>query len=331
MAMQKQIGWGVIATGGISKVFSEGLAAAGDARRVAVGSRTEEKAVDFARQYGFERSYGSYEQLAADPEVDVVYIGTPHTLHCENTLMCLEAGKSVLVEKPFAMNAQEARQMVEKAREKGLYLMEAMWTRFLPVTDKVLEWLGGGAIGKANLFLGSFGISAMHLPPESRIRAPELGGGALLDLGVYPVSYSSLVFGSQPEEIACLAYLKDGIDQRSGMVFQYAGGQTAVLNCAIDSRTSLQAEVCGPDGRILIHGPLYCPTRAELWRGDQCAEKVDVPFTQGNGYTFEAKAVMEDLRAGRTENQMMPLDESVAIVETLDRVRQQWGLRYPME
>lgn len=326
--MQGPIHWGILGTGSIARKFATGLSVLPDAKLAAVGSRGQETAEAFGDEFDVPRRHPSYEALANDEQVDVIYVATPHSLHRENTLLCLAAGKAVLCEKPFAINAAQADEMIAAARARGLFLMEAMWTRYLPATVKLRELLAAGAIGDVRLVAADFGFRA-GADPGRRLFNPALGGGALLDVGVYPVSLASMIFGGPPERIASLAALGEtGVDEQAGMVLGYDDGRLAVLHTAIRTRTAHEAQVYGTDGRIRVPD-FWHATHLLVVRGGR-EERVDAPF-DGNGYNHEAAEVMDCLRGGRTESDVMPLDESLSVMQTLDRIREQWGLRYPME
>ena len=327
--MDRKIRWGILATGNIARSFVAGLQLAADAEFSAVGSRSLDGAEKFAREFGFQRSHGSYEDLANDPDVDVVYVATPHPMHRENTLMCLAAGKAVLCEKPFAINAREAEEVIRFAREHRVFLMEAMWTRFLPVLVRVRELLTEGAIGEARMLQADFGFRA-KLDPKSRLFDPQLGGGALLDVGIYPVALASMVFGP-PSRISSMAHIGEtGVDEQGAMILGYPQGQLAVLSTAIRTTTPHDAVIMGTEGNIRINPPWWQPTSLTLTRGREEATTIDLPY-EGNGYQHEAEEVMRCLRAGKLESETMPLDETLATMQTLDEIRAQWGLKYPME
>lgn len=325
----EKIRWGILSTGGIAAKFVEGLRELPDAEVVAVGSRTAASADAFAERYGIPRRHASYEALAADPAVDVVYIGTPHPLHAGNTMLCLEAGKPVLCEKPFAINAGEARAMAALARERGLFLMEAMWTRFRPHMVELRRLLAAGAIGEPRLVRAELCFRA-PFDPAHRLFSPELGGGALLDVGVYPISFAHMVFGA-PERIVSMAdFGATGVDEQMAVTLGYPGGRLAVCVAATRTATAPAARVAGTEGQIDIPSPWWPPSALVLRRPDGSEERIEPPAA-GNGYQYQAAEVHACLRAGRTESATMPLAESIAILETLDAVRAQWGLKYPME
>jgi dihydrodiol dehydrogenase / D-xylose 1-dehydrogenase (NADP) len=328
--MADKVRWGILGTGNIAKQLARGLAVLPDAELLAVGSRSQESADGFGEQFDVERRYASYADLVSDPDVEVVYVATPHSLHRESSLLCLRAGKAVLCEKPFAINATEAREVVAMARERHLFLMEAMWTRFLPVLGRVRELLTDGVIGDVRMVTADFGFRA-PFNPQGRLFNPELGGGGLLDVGIYPVSLASMVFGSRPARVSSMAHLGEtGVDEQAAMILGYEQGQLAILSSAVRTHTPQEAFLVGTEGWIRVHTPWWKPAALTVSVEGQEDRTETLPF-EGNGYNYEAAEVMACLRAGKLESDVMPLDETLAIMETLDRIRGQWGLRYPME
>jgi predicted dehydrogenase len=324
-----KIRWGILGTGRIARTFARGLALLPDAVLVAVGSRSQATADAFGDTFDVPRRHASYVALAGDPDVDVVYVATPHSLHRDNSRLCLQAGKAVLCEKPFAINAGEAQDVIALARKNGCFLMEAMWTRFLPVLEKVRHLLGDSAIGEVRMLIADFGFDA-PFDPQSRLFDPHLGGGALLDVGVYLVSLASMLFGP-PTRITGMAHLgQTGVDEQAAVTLGYEGGQLAVLATAIRTRTPQEALLAGTEGHIRIHSQWWHPTTLTLSIHGQEDDVMHLPF-EGNGYSYEATEVMDCLRAGKLESDLMPLDETLAIMRTMDHIRAQWGLRYPME
>ncbi len=323
-----KINWGILATGKIAAAMAKGLARVPDAHLAAVGSRTKEAADKFGRRFGIPKRYGSYEDLARDPDIDVVYVSTPHNLHYENCLMLIREGKAVLCEKPFTINAAQAAEVISLAKEKKCFVMEAMWTRFLPAIVRVREILTKGHLGEIRMLSAGFGFKAVF-DPSHRLFNPSLGGGALLDVGVYPVSLASMVFG-QPAQISSQCHLGDtGVDEQSAVLLRYELGQMAVLAAAVRTEIPQDAYIIGTKGRLRIYSPWWQSQKLSLKFGKR--EKVlKLPF-KGNGFSFEAEEVMRCIREGRLESQIMPLDESLSIMETMDTVRAQWGLKYPME
>jgi predicted dehydrogenase len=313
--------WGILGTGRIAGIFAEGLRSVDDAELVAVGSRTDAAARAFGQRFGVARCDASYAALANDPDVDAIYVATPHTLHKQNTLLCLAAGKPVLCEKPFAINAGEAGEMIAAARERGLFLMEAMWTRFLPHIVRLRELLAAGTIGDVRMLKADFCFRT-ELNPQSRLFDPALGGGGLLDVGIYPVSLASMILGP-PERIVSMADLgATGVDEQAALVFGYPAGQLAVLTAATRTATPHEALICGTAGQIRIQHSWWEPSRMILTLPGRLDQPIDPP-TIGNGYNYEAIEVGRCLRAGRRESDVVPLDETLAIMRTLDQVRAQ--------
>ena len=329
--MNAAIRWGILGTGAIAKKFVTGLKSVPDAQIAAIGSRKQDTADAFAKEFGASKAHASYEALASDPEVDAIYVSTPHQLHCVNTLLCLDHGKAVLCEKPFAINTREAQQMVSRAREKKRFLMEAMWTRFLPAMAQARKWIAEGRIGEPRMVMADFGFRG-DLNADSRLFAPEYGGGSLLDVGIYPLSFASMIFGGKkPHAITGSAHLgATGVDEQAAYVLTYDAGRLAVLASAVRTETPYDAYVLGTEGRIQLHSPFWCTTKATLKIGENEPTVFEQPH-QGNGYEYQAMEVMRCLRAGETESPGMPLAESIVLMETMDVLRAQWGLKYPMD
>ncbi|QHW29674.1 Gfo/Idh/MocA family oxidoreductase [Paenibacillus rhizovicinus] len=326
--MNSVIGWGFIGAGGITKRVINDLKEMKDGRLAAVYSRTGANAEQLATPYG-AKAYTDCEMMIRDPEVDAIYVATPHHLHMEHACLALTLGKPVLCEKPLAPNAAQVRAMVEKSRETGTYLMEAMWTRFFPVTRKVMQWVSEGAIGDVHYLTADFGFSASE-NPESRLFNPATAGGSLLDVGVYAVSYASMIFGSKPVEVLSRSRsASTGVDSRMACLLEYENGQMASLFSSISTSTPQEVRIIGTKGHIEVPR-FWSPTEARLFVGNQLADECK-DARVGEGFRFEFEAVQEDLRAGRKENALMTHDESIAIAETLDQLRAQWGLVYPFE
>jgi predicted dehydrogenase len=323
------IRWGILSTGKIARAFATALKALPDAKLLAVGSRHRITADEFAINYDIPRAYDSYEALAADPDVDVVYIGTPHPMHAENALMCLRAGKHVLCEKPFAMNARQAKAMIDLARQERRFLMEAMWTRFIPAVVEAKRIVDQGVLGKVWMMSGAFCFSA-PFNPKGRLFAPELGGGSLLDVGVYVLSFASWLFG-KPKRIQSAARLgSTGVDEHAVMQLIYEDGELAALSSAIRLKMPIEVLLAGTEGYLTIHEPFYKANRFTITPVEGEPRSYSVPY-EGNGYQFQALEVMRCLQAGSLESPTMPLDETLQIMQTMDAIREQWGLKYPNE
>jgi predicted dehydrogenase len=322
------IHWGILGPGSISTKFAQGLEAVPDARISAVGSRDLDRAKAFADNFNAPNAYGSYEALVADPDVDVIYIGTPHSFHKDHTLLCLNAGKHVLCEKPFAINAAEAQEMVTFARKKKLFLMEAMWSRYLPTLVKVRELIADGAIGDLRMVQADFGFRA-GVNPEGRLFKPALGGGALLDVGIYPLSLAHMVLGT-PDRITSMAELgSTGVDEQTAFILGYDSGPMAVLSTAIRTNTPQEAAFIGTSGWIKIHSPWWISDTLIL-KTDGGEQMISCPLV-GNGYNYEAVEAGNCIQAGKLESDIMPLDETLALIKIMDQIRAQIGLKYPME
>jgi dihydrodiol dehydrogenase / D-xylose 1-dehydrogenase (NADP) len=323
-----KIKWGLLAPGGIAHQFARGLKVIPDAELIAVGSRSIERANKFADEFDIPRRYGSYDDLVSDPDVDVIYVATQHPFHKDCTILCLKARKAVLCEKPFAINTEQVKEMIARARACKQFLMEAIWTRFLPVMVKVREWLAEGAIGEPRILTADFGFRA-GLDPEGRLFKPESGGGGLLDVGVYTIALAYMVFGT-PSKITSLAHIGEtNVDEQAGMLLGYNEGQIAMLSCAVRTNTPQEARIMGTEGSIYIPN-FWHATSATLNAAGKDPEHIEMPF-EGNGYENEAIEVMKCLREGKLESDVVPLSESLSIMETLDSLRLQWGLKYPME
>lgn len=321
--------WGILATGGIAHAFTSDLRTAG-LDVVAVGSRRIDSARAFAETYDIPHAHGSYEELVADPDVDIVYIATPHPSHVDNALLALDHGKHVLVEKPFTLNAVEAAAIRDRAAEKGLLAMEAMWTRYLPHMVRIREILAAGTLGEIRV------VSADHTQkistdPSHRLNDLALGGGALLDLGIYPISFAIDVLGL-PERITALARLSDaGSDAEVATAFVHPGGALSTTVSSSRGAGRNLAQVVGTEARIEIDGVWYTPTsfRVVSPSGDvleEYASEVD-----GRGMQFQALAAERFVTSGAGANDVLPIDESVAIMGVLDEVRRQIGVVYPGE
>ena len=321
--------WGILGCGNIAKKFATGLQALDDAQLVAAGSRTIENANAFADQFSVPNRHGSYEELAADPDVDAVYVATPHPMHKDNSILCLEHGKAVLCEKPFTVNEAEARETIDISRDKNVFLMEAMWTRFLPVIVEVRKRIENGDIGDVRMVSADFGFRA-NINPTGRLWDLNLAGGALMDIGIYTVSFASMIFGMQPTDIAGGAQIGEtGVDEQGALVFGYGEeGQLALLSCAIRARTPHDATIIGSDGYIRLP-TFWSGTKAIIKKGND-EEVIEAPY-DGNGYNCEAAEVARCVRAGLIESPTIPHAETIAIMNTLDRIRSHWGLKYPME
>lgn len=321
------LGWGILATGGIAHAFASDLAHQGF-RLAAVGSRREDAARAFATEFDIPHAHGSYEALVADDSVDVVYVATPHPMHIDNALLAIDAGKHVLIEKPVTLNAKDAARIAQRASERGVIVMEAMWTRFLPHMVRIRELLASGALGEVRTVLADH-TQALPTNPEHRLQNPDLGGGALLDLGIYPVSFAIDVLGLPQGIRAHASMTPTGVDRQTAMILDYADGRQAVLHTALDTAGPNRAAIIGTQGLIEIDRVFYTPTSFTHYdRSWTVIERFEQPVAT-RGMHFQA-AELEARVAGR-EATALPFTESVAIMGVLDEVRRQIGLVYPAE
>jgi len=319
--------WGILGTGLIAKTFATDLQLTDSGVVTAVGSRSQGSADAFADAFDISNRHASYEALVVDPEVDVIYVATPHPMHRDNAILALQAGKPVLVEKPFTMNAAEAREIVGVARENGLFAMEAMWTRFLAHIRVLRDWLDQGVLGEIVTVTADHGQWFAE-DPQFRLFAPELGGGALLDLGIYPVSFASMVLGTPDRVVSISDPAFTGVDAQTSMLFGYGGGAQALLTCTLRAKSPTRASIVGTDARIEIDGDFYAPTRVTLITRSGDITSIESAH-EGRGLRHQADEVAHRLAVGELESPLMTLDETISIMETMDKVQAQTGHSAP--
>ncbi len=324
-----EIRWGIMGTGGIARTFARDLLDDGHTI-AAVGSRTRQRAETFADEFGIPTSHGSYDGLVDDDDVDIVYVATPHPEHAGNAELALSAGKHVLVEKPFTLNAAEAERVVTLGAERGLLVLEAMWTRFLPHVGRIREILREGQIGEVRHFTADH-MQLLPSDPRHRINALELGGGALLDLGVYPLSFASMLFGTADEMRASARFSATGADAATAVVLGYGGRALAVTHCASDLRGTNTATIVGTDARIEIDPTWYEATSFRVIDVEGVVIEEYKTRITGRGMQFQAREAERLIESGRTASDIMPPAESVSIMRTLDEIRAAIGLVYPQE
>jgi predicted dehydrogenase len=322
------IRWGVIGPGTIATGFAEAMQWAEGGTITAVASRSAERAEAFGDRFDIPARYGDYEALAADPDIDVVYVATPHSRHEADTIELLRAGKHVLCEKPFALNARQAARMAEEARTLGLFLMEAIWSRFLPAYRSLVEVIGEGRIGEPLLVEADFGFRR-PVDPAHRHFAAELGGGALLDLGIYPVQLCTLVLGPVERVVADGVVGETGVDEVVTALLHHPGNRLGVVKAALRVGMTCTARIAGTDGSIDLPAMMHCPNSLTV-SSPAGVEHIDAGY-EGNGLRFEIDEVHRCLREGRTESTVVPLHESIALATTLDTIRAELGVVYPGE
>ena len=342
--------WGILATGKIAADFTTALKALSDvAEVVAVASRSQANADAFGDKFGIATRHGSYEALTADPNVDVIYVATPHNFHHAHSLMCLRAGKHVLCEKPMTLNAAQAREVLCEARERGLFFMQGVWSRFFPAYLRLAELVGSdgaGELGEVRNVHCSFGFNDIWRIP--RIQQRDLAGGATLDIGVYAVQAAVLAFGRcMPVAITATGHLNaDGVDISASVTLDYGQGHLAVLNFAVNANLQNECVITGDKASVRLHAPFWCATdvsttRHDLETGasaDPITEHFELPpcdqplnFANSNGFQYEARAVCEAIVKGKTSIAHISDEESLVLMQIMDEVRKQLGVVYPEE
>lgn len=320
--------WGILGAGSIAGALVHAIRAEGGDVR-AVASRSADRAAAFAAEFGVEQGVVGYDTLLADPEIDAVYVATTNDLHHRNTLDAIAAGKAVLCEKPFALNLAQAEEMAAAARTAGVFVMEAMWMRFIPAIEAMLAAVDDGAIGTVRAVHADFAFIS-DAGPGNRLVEPALGGGALLDLGVYPITFAQLVLGA-PSSVAARANLAPtGVDEQVAAVLGFEDGAIATAYASYRAASPMEAQVVGTDGYIRVHAPFHNPDRFDVIGPDGTTTVHEVPHGD-SGYRFEVAEVHRALRAGETESSRRPLSDTLAIMETLDEIRRQVGVAYPGE
>lgn len=328
----KTIRWGILGAGRIARKFASDLQLVEDAELMAVGSRSQQSADEFAHEFPVKYRHDSYEALARNPEVDVIYIATPHNLHYENTLLCLQHGKAVLCEKPFAMNARQAAAMIDLAKEKKLFLMEALWTKFHPHYIKMQEMIGQGTLGEIRAVLVSFGFKPAP-PVPARLFDPALGGGTVMDIGIYNVFIAMSVLGLPDSIDAVMTPAETGVDEQCSVLFRYKNGAMAQLFSTFSSNLATEADICGSEGRIRLTSRFYEPSSTIEFYKDRVDSREIIPVAKepGFGYQYEARHVNDCLKKGLTESPVMTFADTLLLMATLDKIRAAAGLRYPAD
>lgn len=326
--MQK-IRWGILGCGKIARKFADDLKHVADGELVAIGARSRESADLFAATYPVKKVHYDYASLAKDPGVDIIYIATPHGLHHEHTLLCLEHKKAVLCEKAFALNSREAREMVEKARAEGCFLMEALWSKFLPHYQLLKQYLNEGKIGTVKSVLINFGFAPTGILAD-RIYENKLGGGALLDIGIYTVFFAMAALGKPDSLSAVMTPASTGVDEQCAITFRYKDGALAQLFCTFSSNLATEADFNGTKGRIRLTSRFYEPSTTFEYYTDRVDSRQVIPFTRedGWGYQYEIRHVQECLRQGLIESPVMRHEDTLQLMEVLDAIREQAGIVY---
>lgn len=329
--MSRKIRWGILGCGKIANKFASDLKLVDDGVLFAIASRDPSKSESFSKDHKPALVFNSYEALVECADVDAIYVATPHGLHYKHVMLCLQHGKAVLCEKAFALNLGQAREMIDFARRKKVFLMEAFWTKFLPQYQKVMEIIRSGKIGEVKFIQSDFGFKA-PLPRAQRLFDPMLGGGSLLDIGIYPVFMAQSILGKPTQVHAFITPYESGVDEQCAITMKFAGGALAVLSSTFAVETPVEAMIAGTEGRIVMRNRFHnAVATVEMVIGRQEREMIEVHMEPGFGYQFETRHVNECLKKGLTESPVMTHADTLMLMETLDRLRKACDVRYPVD
>lgn len=319
---------GILGAGRIASIMAQTIGQMDEVICYAVAARDQVRAEEFAKAYGFEKAYGSYEELVKDSEVELIYIATPHSHHYEHAKLCIEHGKAVLCEKAFTRNAKEAKEILSLAKEKKVFITEAIWTRFMPSREMIHDLLESGIIGKPMTLTANLGYIIAH---KERIAEPALAGGALLDIGLYPLNFALMVFGNDFDKITSTAILSDkGVDMQNSITLSYRTGEIAVLNSTALALSDRQGIISGDKGYMIVENINNCEKIRIFNTERQEIKCVEVP-QQITGYEYEVEAAMRAIKEGKLECEEMPHEETIRVMEIMDELRKEWGVIYPGE
>ena len=323
------INWGILGTGKIAQKFADDFKYVKHGKILAVASRDNEKAINFSKQFGIEKAYDNYEKLVNDKDIDAIYISSPHHAHCENAILCLNNKKAVLCEKPIAVNEKQLSFMIDAAKKNDAFLMEAMWTYFLPSILKVKEWLNKGLIGDVEFIMADFGFQAEY-DPKSRLFNPEFAGGALLDVGIYPIALSLLVMEQMPDQIISNAKIGNtSIDESNAIILKFNKGQIAQLSSSLVVELKNEASIFGTKGNI--HIPNFWSSKKAFLNIKNKSPEVFENNYPAIGLNFETQEVIDLLLQNKKESPRMPLNRSLQLMRIMDEIRNQIKLKYPFE
>ncbi len=318
---------GILGAGGIARKMAATVNGMDNMELAAIGSRSTEKAAAFAEEFGIPAAYGSYEQLAADSSLELIYVATPHSRHYEDALLCLNSGRNVLCEKPFTVNCKQAESLIQLAKSKGLFIGEAIWTRYLPMRFRLDEILQSGVIGTPSYLTANLGYCINHV---ERLIKPELAGGALLDLGVYTINFALMAFGNAVAEIKSSCNKNEyGVDINNSIIMNFTDGKTAMLHSNMNSLTDLRGIIYGDKGRIQFDNINNCEG-ITVYLNDGTVTRYDTP-QQITGFEYEVQAAADAIAAGSSEAAQMPHSEILRVMKIMDDLRSEWSIRYPFE
>ena len=319
---------GIIGAGWIAEKMAQAIAPLKDIEVYAIASRSIQKAESFANEYNIPKAYGSYAEMVTDPQVDLVYIATPHSHHFEHSMLALESGKPVLVEKAFTANAAQAEKLIQTAKEKGVFITEAIWTRYMPLSYKVKEIMESGIIGEPRIITATL---CYMMENKERIVRADLCGGALLDLGVYALNFARMYFGTDIVRTVSNCHLgRTGMDMHESISLSFADGRMANLQSGALCLNDRQGIISGTEGYIRIDN-INCPESIEVWRNYELVQKFEKPADMVNGYEYQVIECKRCIEKGLTESPMMPHEETVSIMKQMDSLRKEWGVRYPFD
>lgn len=324
--MNSKIRWGIMGLGKIANKFASDLQLSNEAELYAVASRNQEKAKAFGEKYHSQKHYHSYEEMAMDEDIDVIYIATPHSFHFENTMLCLKNNKSVLCEKPMGLNSHQVRAMINEAQLRNLFLMEGLWTRFIPATGKLIDLLRNKSIGDLQYMQADFGFKA-DFDPKSRVFNKSLGGGSLMDIGIYPIYLSLLILGFPTHLNAEARISKTGVDSYCSILLGYENGEKAILESSLEADTPTVAHIYGSKGYIKLHSRFHHSEKISLYQNDELKEVFDLKY-QGHGYIYEIEEVNHCLRNKMIESPNLPHTLSLDLIAIIDQVKAKIGLIY---
>jgi predicted dehydrogenase len=324
--MKRKMRWGIMGLGKIANKFASDLQLSTEAELYAVASRNQEKAKAFGEKFHSQKHYSSYEEMAKDEAIDVIYIATPHSFHFENTMLCLKNNKSVLCEKPMGLDSHQVRAMIKEARSRNLFLMEGLWTRFIPATEKLIELLQKKSIGDLQYMQADFGFKA-NFDPKSRVFNKSMGGGSLMDIGIYPIYLSLITLGFPTHMNAAARVSETGVDSYCSMLFGYENGTKAILESLIEADTPTVAHIYGNKGYIKLHSRFHHSEKISLYQNDELKEEFDLKY-QGHGYIYEIEEVNRCLRNKMIESPKLPHALSLDLIVLIDQVKTKIGLTY---
>lgn len=328
----KEVNWAILGCGKIARKFASDLQYVKNAKLIAVAARDLVTAEKFAKEFPAKHLHTSYQSLVENPEVDVIYVATPHGLHYEHVMLCLKHKRAVLCEKAFALNTRQAKEMIDLAKAQKVFLMEALWSKFLPHYEKLTEMLGSKKLGDIKSVLINFGFVPQE-PVAQRLFDPKLGGGSLLDIGIYNVFFALSILGKPDEIEASMTPSSTGVDEQCAMLFKYKSGALAQLFCTFSSNLATEADISGTKGRIRLTTRFYEPSSVvEYYPGLVLTKQIiEVKKEAGFGYWYEAQHVTDCLLKGMTESPVMKFSDTLELMETLDRIRKKANIRYPVD